>query len=118
MAQGPRAVVIKRGARGCLIRTADEERDLPARQVEVVDTTGAGDAFTAAFTVALAEGKSFFQAAEMGNAGRSDRRHTIRYYAGYADPRRGRHDPANRVTALTSRRFRLRICRVWTRETA
>jgi sugar/nucleoside kinase (ribokinase family) len=43
--------VLKRGARGCLIRTGTEEREYPARPAEVVDTTGAGDAFAAGFLV-------------------------------------------------------------------
>jgi sugar/nucleoside kinase (ribokinase family) len=46
-------VVVKRGSRGCVVRRADEERDYPAEPAEVVDTTGAGDAFAAGF---LAEG--------------------------------------------------------------
>lgn len=42
-------VVVKRGARGCVVRAGgrvDEHRAVPA---EVVDTTGAGDAFAAGF---------------------------------------------------------------------
>jgi ribokinase len=44
-------VVIKRGARGCVVRAGGEEREYPARPAEVVDTTGAGDAFAAGFLV-------------------------------------------------------------------
>jgi ribokinase len=43
------AVVVKRGERGVLVRTRSETRELPARQAEVVDTTGAGDALAAGF---------------------------------------------------------------------
>lgn len=46
-------VVVKRGARGCVVRRAGEERAYPAEPAEVVDTTGAGDAFAAGF---LADG--------------------------------------------------------------
>jgi sugar/nucleoside kinase (ribokinase family) len=42
-------VVVKRGARGVTLRTDGEERDLPARPADVVDTTGAGDALAAGF---------------------------------------------------------------------
>jgi ribokinase len=45
------AVVIKRGAGGVLVRTAAGEREVPARHAQVVDTTGAGDAFAAGFLV-------------------------------------------------------------------
>ena len=43
------ALVVKRGARGLLVRTPPETRELPARQADVVDTTGAGDALAAGF---------------------------------------------------------------------
>jgi sugar/nucleoside kinase (ribokinase family) len=43
--------VLKRGAQGCVVRAAGEEREYPARPAEVVDTTGAGDAFAAGFLV-------------------------------------------------------------------
>jgi ribokinase len=43
--------VLKRGARGCVVQTGDEEREYPAHPAEVVDTTGAGDAFAAGFLV-------------------------------------------------------------------
>ncbi len=50
-------VLVKLGARGCL-RLVDGEAPLahPAFPVSVVDTTGAGDCFTAAAAVGLAEG--------------------------------------------------------------
>jgi sugar/nucleoside kinase (ribokinase family) len=44
-------VVVKRGARGCVVRTGGGERDYPAHPAEVVDTTGAGDALAAGFLV-------------------------------------------------------------------
>jgi sugar/nucleoside kinase (ribokinase family) len=43
--------VLKCGARGCVVRTGGEDREYPARPAEVVDTTGAGDAFAAGFLV-------------------------------------------------------------------
>ena len=41
-------VCITRGERGCLGVTCDEDLDLPGVPVDIVDTVGAGDAFTAA----------------------------------------------------------------------
>jgi sugar/nucleoside kinase (ribokinase family) len=43
--------VLKRGARGCVVRSEGQERAYPAHPAEVVDTTGAGDAFAAGFLV-------------------------------------------------------------------
>jgi ribokinase len=56
LAAGPQAVVLKRGARGALLLTADQELFIPAFPVTVVDTTGAGDAFSGMLAVAVAEG--------------------------------------------------------------
>jgi sugar/nucleoside kinase (ribokinase family) len=44
-------VVVKRGADGSVVRTSDGETELRSLDVEVVDTTGAGDAFAAGFLV-------------------------------------------------------------------
>jgi ribokinase len=41
---------------------------MPAYKVNVVDTTGAGDAFNGGFAVALAEGKSLEAAIQFANA--------------------------------------------------
>ncbi|MCX4400600.1 ribokinase [Streptomyces sp. NPDC059837] len=45
---GPRSVVITLGARGALVASAEGAVRVPSVKVETVDTTGAGDAFTAA----------------------------------------------------------------------
>jgi sugar/nucleoside kinase (ribokinase family) len=42
-------LVIKRGARGCLVRTGGADFEYPAEPADVVDSTGAGDAFAAGF---------------------------------------------------------------------
>ena len=42
-------LVVKRGARGCVVVEAGERRELPAVATEAVDSTGAGDAFAAGF---------------------------------------------------------------------
>ena len=57
-------VVLTMGARGALVVEAASVVHVPARKVEAVDTTGAGDAFAAALAVFAAEGQSLRQAAE------------------------------------------------------
>ncbi|XP_024536698.1 uncharacterized protein LOC9646316 [Selaginella moellendorffii] len=56
---GVKQVLVKRGVQGSMLAKADESPILqPAIPAPaVVDTTGAGDTFTAAFTVAILEGK-------------------------------------------------------------
>jgi ribokinase len=62
------------GARGTFVLTLGEQGAqlgddrVPAFPADVVDTTGAGDAFTAAFAVALAEGLSDLDAVRWGCA--------------------------------------------------
>jgi ribokinase len=54
--------VLKRGARGCTVFTADAKLDFAAVDAEVVDPTGAGDALAAGFLV----GGSLEEAARRG----------------------------------------------------
>lgn len=68
LACGPEAIVLKRGAQGALVCTRDQVVRVPSFAVEVVDTTGAGDAFTAGLTLALAEGQALADAARFGCA--------------------------------------------------
>ena len=49
-------VVIKRGAEGCVAAEGPRRWTVPAPKVDVVDTTGAGDAFAAAFLAARLAG--------------------------------------------------------------
>jgi len=65
---GPQAVVLKLGARGALLLTADGEEHIPAFAVEVVDTTGAGDAFSATLAIAVAEGLPLDEAVRRASA--------------------------------------------------
>ncbi len=58
---------LTRGARGCLVQSANEEVDLPGCKVQVVDTVGAGDAFTAGLLVSTLEGKPLCAAADFAN---------------------------------------------------
>lgn len=54
---GVGTVLVKLGSRGCLLVPRDgEPLRQPAFQVAAVDTTGAGDCFTGAYTVGLVEG--------------------------------------------------------------
>lgn len=56
---GVHCVVIKRGNKGCLIRTKQQCLEIPVFPVEhTVDSTGAGDCFTAGFLYALSENMS------------------------------------------------------------
>ena len=68
---GPRNVLVKLGALGALLVTGDREHFCPAPQVDVVDTTAAGDAFNGAFAVALARGSAPSDAAAFATAAAS-----------------------------------------------
>jgi pseudouridine kinase len=54
-AQGARDVAVTRGARGVLVTAGDAIADLPAPPADVVDVTGAGDAFAAAVCWSLVQ---------------------------------------------------------------
>jgi sugar/nucleoside kinase (ribokinase family) len=66
--RGVGCVAATRGAEGALIVDADGERSVPAFAVDVVDTTGCGDAFSAGFLRGLALGRDRVQAATLGCA--------------------------------------------------
>ncbi|GGX64257.1 ribokinase [Streptomyces minutiscleroticus] len=60
---GPRSVVITLGAAGALVADASGTARVPSVAVEAVDTTGAGDAFTAALAWRLGRGEALAEAA-------------------------------------------------------
>jgi ribokinase len=64
--RGARNVVVTLGREGALILTDDVDVTVPAVAVDVVDTTGAGDAFNSGFAVALAEGRDIVDAVRFG----------------------------------------------------
>ena len=69
ISRGVEAAVLKLGARGSLVVTADGQyARVRAYKVDVVDTTAAGDAFTAALAVAVARGQPLSEAAKFANA--------------------------------------------------
>ena len=76
LAEGARALVergvgcvaVTQGAKGALVVTADETIEVPAYDIDVVDTTGCGDAFSAGFLRGLSLGLDLRGAAELGCA--------------------------------------------------
>jgi ribokinase len=67
-ARGARSVVITLGAAGALVADADGTEVVPAYSVDVVDTTGAGDAFVGALACELARGVDLRQAVRFATA--------------------------------------------------
>ncbi|GAA3125879.1 hypothetical protein GCM10010521_10660 [Streptomyces rameus] len=63
LARGPRSVVVTLGARGALVCDGSGVTPVPSVQVDAVDTTGAGDAFTAALAWRLGTGAALAEAA-------------------------------------------------------
>ncbi len=69
IARGAKAAVIKLGARGSIVVSADGQiARIGPYKVDIVDTTGAGDAFTGALAVAIATGHDLPDAARFANA--------------------------------------------------
>jgi ribokinase len=64
--RGVRNVVVTLGRTGALVLTDELDVMVPAVPVNVVDTTGAGDAFNSGFAVALAEGRDIVDAVRFG----------------------------------------------------
>jgi ribokinase len=67
--RGARSVVMTLGDAGAYVADASGGRRVAGVQVPVVDTTGAGDAFTGALAVALARGLDLDEAVRFANLG-------------------------------------------------
>lgn len=63
LAKGPKSVVVTLGAEGALVASAEGVSRVPSVKVTAVDTTGAGDSFTAALGWRLGTGSSLAEAA-------------------------------------------------------
>ena len=68
MARGVGGVALTCGAEGSVIFTGEDTTKVPAFEIEVVDTTGCGDAFSAGFLFGLSEGDEPEAAAKLGSA--------------------------------------------------
>jgi ribokinase len=65
--RGVRQAVITLGDQGCVSVTPEGERYCPAINVDVVDTTGAGDAFNGALAYSLSQGNILSVAIDFAN---------------------------------------------------
>lgn len=65
--RGVQTVVVTMGSSGALVLTDEGVQTVPPVSVDVVDTTGAGDAFNSGLAVALAKGHDLITAVKMGN---------------------------------------------------
>jgi ribokinase len=72
LAAGAAAVVVTRAAAGAELHTGGAPLRVPAPEVEVVDTTGAGDAFRGALAAALATGEDLPAAVRLAVAAGAD----------------------------------------------
>jgi ribokinase len=68
MKKGVGSVIITLGSKGALVVSGGREKLIERLNVNVVDTTGAGDAYNGGLATALAEGMNIFDAAEFANA--------------------------------------------------
>jgi sulfofructose kinase len=68
MKYGSQAVILTKGEDGCFISTTQEHYHVPAFQVSVVDTTGAGDTFHGAFLVGLHKGYDLRRTVQFASA--------------------------------------------------
>jgi ribokinase len=67
LAEGVKIVAVKLGRKGCYLTNGEEEYMVPPFKVQAVDTTGAGDAFSAGFLYGLATNRPLKQCGEIGN---------------------------------------------------
>lgn len=65
--KGIKTIVVTMGEKGALLKTNEREKVFKPMQVEIVDTTGAGDAFNGGLVTALAEGNTLDEAIRFAN---------------------------------------------------
>jgi len=65
---GARACILKWGANGSFVKTADDEFRMPAFRVDVKDTTGCGDAYCGGFVAGICKGMNVKEACQLGTA--------------------------------------------------
>jgi len=65
--QGVKKVIVTVGSKGTVLVTENDYKIFPPRKVAAVDTTAAGDSFTAAFATKLIEGFSYDDAIKFAN---------------------------------------------------
>jgi sugar/nucleoside kinase (ribokinase family) len=68
LALGPEVLVVTLGEKGCQLWAGDERLTMAGCAVEVVDTTGAGDAFHGGFVYAMLQGWNLDRVARFANA--------------------------------------------------
>ncbi len=66
--KGVGCVAVTAGARGAYVATADDTTWVPAFEIDVVDTTGCGDSFSAGFLLGRAHGRDLVASATLGCA--------------------------------------------------
>ncbi len=67
LAKGVQNIILTRGEKGALLVNNERAELFPAKKVQAVDTTGAGDAFNGALAFSLAGGKSIDEAIRFAN---------------------------------------------------
>ena len=65
--KGVKVVAVKLASDGCYVTDGREQHVIEPFKVDVVDTTGAGDAFCAGFLYGLVNGKSLLECGRLGN---------------------------------------------------
>lgn len=67
MEKGVKTVILTLGEKGALLKNSEMEHHIESMKVDVVDTTGAGDAYNGGLAAALAEGKDLIDSAKFAN---------------------------------------------------
>jgi len=65
--KGVKTIIITLGEKGVYLLNDSFEQHIEALNIDVIDTTGAGDAYNGGLAAALAEGKDIVEAAKFAN---------------------------------------------------